>query len=302
MQVARTVASAAVFLLFGMFHTTHGSSSSGKSAEKFRMGNKPDEFVQVSPLIVAVACQSGVLVLAVHPTVEDEPLLYHSYETTPTTNNNKDELASATITSKCIQNGLRDLPSDYKGPFRIHAIDKATTLACVGWRADGETLVRHCRSLSDGAYALYGSESAPTRVLAQEISRYLAHCTVSETARTLACAALLVDATSVWLVDSIGSVPVRALCVGGGTVQNDNKSRTATTATTLVANVMNQKLAERVWTSMEPDEALQAILELFNGEEGQTLLVPNGSPVEIAVLKSTGLQRKQLSALSLLDR
>ncbi|GKY94151.1 hypothetical protein MPSEU_000381200 [Mayamaea pseudoterrestris] len=276
-------------------HFAQASATSKDSNSKFpKPGIKADSFVQASPLVCAAVCRNGVLVVAAHVNVdESEPLLYYS---------SSHDAASARNNSNDTNGSFLDLPPNFQGPFRIHAVDtRGTCLVAAGWRADGERLLQKCRRLADEERATYGDETSPlyVRFLAMELSLYLAQCQVSERTRTLACASLLVSPTEVWLVDATGAHCVRALCIGGGGT-SDGK---------LVKDAVNQQLLEHDWEFMTMDAALKTLLQILSGtsEHEQhddssqaSRLVPVNTRLEVASVESSSkpFARRKLSSFA----
>ena len=176
---------AVVFATRLLLATTHAAASSStttkESASKFpQPGLKADPFVQASPLICAVVCRDGVLVIAAHVNVdEQEPLLYYSHHDRSDNKHADNDDAS-----------FLDLPSNFQGPFRIHSIDTVgTCLTSAGWRADAEALVQKGRRLADDERSIFGvspDELSPlyARYMAMKLSLHLAQCAVSERVST----------------------------------------------------------------------------------------------------------------------
>lgn len=138
----------------------------------------PDPFVEAAPLIVAVSCKNGAVVLAAHTFGSDEPLLYFSPQ------HELDEEKRKDPEDKVMPPSY-NLPAVYKGPFRIHSVDRfGSVLACCGWRADCEVLVGQCRSLTHAELNQFGppSRNDPSygAMIANDLSSYLAHCAVAD--------------------------------------------------------------------------------------------------------------------------
>lgn len=169
----------------GSVSASSASSSRGKSS----LGMQPSPFVAAAPLIAAAVCRDGVVIVAAHASAQDEPLLYHTYKDNTETNENKDEtITNGAITTTASVLGT-DLPRDFKGPFRIQAIDAyGTTLVCAGWRSDCDILTARCRALAASETSRMGQQQQPSscagnvygHYLATELSLYMSHCAVSE--------------------------------------------------------------------------------------------------------------------------
>ena len=136
-------------------------------------GVKPDKFVASAPLIVAAVCNDGVAIIATHTASIKEPLLMDE----------RDDHDANTISESEHRLPL-DVPSNFRGPFRIQSVDGVgTTLACAGWRTDGEMLAAAFRSLASREQDRFGEPSNAFqygRFLAEEASTWMAKCAVSE--------------------------------------------------------------------------------------------------------------------------
>jgi len=225
---------------------------------------RPDPFVEAAPLIVAVACRNGAVILAAHTLGSDEPLIYDSWLPEDSESRESDETVESTSCA------FRNLPADYKGPFRIHSVDRCgSALVSSGWRADCEVLVEKCRSLSQIELNRFGPPSQLdvnyAHMIASDLSCYLAQCAVSERARTLCCAGLFVAPGTkkgasgrVWLIDATGAYPVRGLCIGGGTLEKYGGR-----IGRRISDHVNRKLLRIDWTQMQTDEALKTLVQLL---------------------------------------
>lgn len=148
----------------------HGSSTTTNVMRKFEsglLGRNADPLVSAAPLVVGASCQDGCVLVAVHSIFANQPLLL-----------------DGTDDENDISGDLRDLPKEYRGPFRVFSVDAhGTSLACVGWRVDGQTLVDYCRQLAKKEDALYGNgrpkASEYGNYLATEASLWLARSAVS---------------------------------------------------------------------------------------------------------------------------
>lgn len=153
-------------------------ASSTDSASFPQPGIKPDPFVQASPLACAIRCKDGVLVVASHASVDEEPLLYFRQDSSDTSNEKWP---------------FQDLPHDHQGPFRIQPVDTlGTFIVSAGWRADCERLSKTSRQIADEERYIYGdAPDASTlfgRYMALELSSYMAQCAVSErVSRDMVC-------------------------------------------------------------------------------------------------------------------
>jgi hypothetical protein len=155
----------------------YGSSSSSVRPTDSKnvplAGVNPDPFVAASPLIVAATCSDGVVLVAVHTTFSKEPLLLDHSE----------------VNQTAINGTLRDLPSGYRGPFRIYSVDGfGTGMVCAGWRADGQVLAEYCRSVASDEVAVFGTPQTSAtygQYLSSEASLWMAQCAVSERVRDI---------------------------------------------------------------------------------------------------------------------
>jgi 20S proteasome alpha/beta subunit len=229
------------------------SSATSVEAEASRMrGVGPDRFVSAAPLIVGAACADGVVLVAVHTAFSEEPLLL-------------DEEKSSS------DDKFQDLPREYRGPFRIYSIDNfGTSLACVGWRADGQILAKYCRRLAKAEMALFGAprqqQSQYGNYLASETSSWMARTALSQRFRPLSCVGLLAacgettNSGFLWLVDITGAYQIKAHAVGAG------------------AASVNEKLIALDFSKLSQDNACQKIVEILSSTEG----IPDGSRFEVA--------------------
>lgn len=149
-------------------------------------GLKPNHFVMAAPLVVAAVCKDGVAIVATHTASSKEPLLMDETFIENAVENFTAEDSFMSNSSESTQNAPLplDLPLSFRGPFRIQTIDGfGTTLACAGWRTDGEMLASKCRSLAASELDRFGE---PTngfeygRFLAEEASSWMAQCAVSD--------------------------------------------------------------------------------------------------------------------------
>jgi hypothetical protein len=326
-QSSKRLASRQILLLLLAeicLYVTHASSSA--ESNRFpQPGLKPDPFVQASPLVCAVCCKDGVLVVAAHATVDEEPLVYFRDQ------QDDDDVASSSTTTNDFP--FQDLPHDHQGPFRIQSIDTlGTCIVSSGWRADCERLVNKSQQIADKERNIYGdapdASTLYVRYLSNEISSYLAQCAVSEQVRsgrmfrltdsnadnrilthvnfvvyqtrTLSCISLLLSPPcqkgsslgQVWLVDATGAYQVRALAVGGGMDKGAS-----------VSDFVNQKLMERDWLSMNTKAAQETLLSILK-DRSQTRSLPDKTRLEIGYLNWSAasgiraLTRQRLSSLS----
>lgn len=161
------------FLLF-LLRTPTIASSTGSSAasdatrrnSQPSAGAHPDPFVAAAPLVLAAACRDGIVIVAAHPQLESEPLLYHLYTL------HEDDINDRSDT------WFEELPTDYQGPFRITAMDQCAMIG-VGWRADCLAVVERARAVARAEKIRYGTPMAAA-LLAEQVSLYLAQCAVSE--------------------------------------------------------------------------------------------------------------------------
>lgn len=193
--------------------TDGGGGGDGTALEGKSSRQQIDRFVQAAPLIVAVVCHDGVLVVAAHTSDHDEPLLFFSHvDHDPAARVPAEESVPSQRTDDADDNHhptpgfYRDLPLDYAGPFRIQAVDRfGTTLACTGWRADCDALVHRAKALSAGEALQFGPPAPPPPVstdrrptssrrllgggsslgfvVSKELSLHLAKCATSESVR-----------------------------------------------------------------------------------------------------------------------
>lgn len=183
------------------------TSSSNASTQNKLPGMVANPFVLASPLVCAIVCRDGVLLVAAHVNVDDEePLLYYRNEDKmeppvnlkeasskletdllKSKNNSSDpQPSSSESTSSC---AFLDLPENFQGPFRIHSIDTfGRCIVSAGWRADCDSVVHHIRRIADQERMVYGSHDpqdesvvgSTTKYLATELSTHLAKCAVSQ--------------------------------------------------------------------------------------------------------------------------
>ena len=156
-------------------------SAAAPDASKLAMGVAPDRFVSAGPLIVGAECSDGTLLVAVHTIFADEPLLL-------------DEEVAVEDKAVAKAQTLQPLPREYRGPFRVYVVDSlGTSMACVGWRADGQILAKYCRYLAKEEKDLFGvSRSSYGSYLALETSSWMARCAVSGRVRRMsACTCFL---------------------------------------------------------------------------------------------------------------
>ena len=245
-------------LLFTLANSSRGSTE----GEKLELhGTKPDKFVAAAPLLVAASCKDGVAMVAVHgPTPEDELLM-------------GDWSAQGEDTAI-----LKDLPSTYRGPLRIHSLDAfGSALGCAGWRTDGDTLAVKCRSLAAEERQKFGEPNTGQdygRFLAQEASFFMAQCACLDNSRSLSCVGLLSifgnNQGYIWLVDATGSYQVRAHAVGNGSA------------------VINERLRKVDFSSMTCKEGIGQLIKLMtqDSDNESEWKMPSKSRVEIAFLES----------------
>ncbi|CAJ1929091.1 unnamed protein product [Cylindrotheca closterium] len=216
------------------------------------LGRNADPLVTAAPLVIGTTCQDGCVLLAVHTMFAQEPLLLDTTDA-------EDE-------------GLQDLPKEYRGPFRVFSVDSyGTSLACVGWRADAQTLVNYCKHLAKEDVALYGNgrqvDSEYGNYLATEASTWLARSAVSGKIRPLSCAGLLATGSienspgSLWLVDITGSYPIRAHAIGGGPL----------------AGIVNDYLATIDFANLKHERVIKLLMEFVSELDG----IPKGSRIEV---------------------
>lgn len=182
-----------VFLLLSLYTFVKASSLSSDGSARIRIavpkleplplhGLKPDKFVASAPLIVAAVCKDGVAVVATHTSPLKEPLLMD--ETSPDGEDESEEETGRTDSATTTIKLPMDVPLSFRGPFRIQSVDGfGTSLACAGWRTDGEHLAAKFRSLASTEADLFGEPSNALeygRFLAQEASTWMARCAVSE--------------------------------------------------------------------------------------------------------------------------
>lgn len=162
-----------LFLLYPHNAIVVYGSSTATAVSKFEaslLGRNADPLVNAAPLMIGTTCQDGCVLVAVHTMFSQEPLLLDMA--------NEEENAN--------DEGFQDLPKEYRGPFRVFSVDSfGTSVACVGWRADGQALVDYCKHLAKEELALYGKQSRSQvdaqygNYLATEASMWLARSAVS---------------------------------------------------------------------------------------------------------------------------
>jgi hypothetical protein len=185
----RVVDRLCVLLLF--IRLSLAAVGSDRSAQRGGHGLKPDKFVQASPLIVAAVCRDGVAVITAHTSDQDEPLLYYSHEVECGQDGEEDEdnkpsqSSKSTTTSQSSELPYLDLPRDYAGPLRIHAIDAyGTTMLACGWRSDCDALVARARALAAAQVRRYGPPAAGSisyaKYMTSEVSLHMVQCALSD--------------------------------------------------------------------------------------------------------------------------
>jgi hypothetical protein len=151
--------------------------ASANQAEAKLIGVSPDRFVAAAPLVVGATCSDGIVLIAVHTMFADEPLLLDADNEKETSD--EGDIGTNTTHQKC-----HDLPREYRGPFRIYSVDSfGSSLACAGWRADGQTLAKYCRHVAREETALFGvprQTSDYGNYLASEASSWMARSALSE--------------------------------------------------------------------------------------------------------------------------
>jgi len=250
------------------------ASSTGTPVSKLEatlLGRHADPLVSVAPLVIGTTCQDGCVLLAVHTMFAQEPLLLDD------------------ISSSEEDEGLQGLPREYRGPFRVFPVDShGTSIACAGWRADGQTLVDYCKHLAKKEVAIYGTRSQVDvqygNYLATEASLWLARSAVSGKIRQLSCAGLLASCSSesspgnLWLVDITGSYPIRAHAIGGGPL----------------AGIVNSYLMTLDFATMKHEQVIKLLMEFLSDLDG----MPKGSRIEVvSVGGQKGGKRHLLSSI-----
>ena len=159
------------------------------------VGIAADRFVSAAPLIVAAVCSDGVALIATHSAKDDEPLLLLDDDDEDNEVGDGDlmEKSNSTLNATNGNNMTlqqpfpKDLPKRFRGPFRIHSLDRfGSCLVCAGWRADGEILADYCRSLAASEVTAFGEpQYGPEygQYLAAEASLWMARCAVSDEVR-----------------------------------------------------------------------------------------------------------------------
>lgn len=215
-------------------------------------GIGPDPFVAASPLVMGVVCSDGILLLAVHSIFcqdTESTLLLRSPEDIIEESNNSNN---------------KNLPTCYRGPFRIHSLHQDSALVCAGWRADAKRLVDHLLSSSNSETTVFGR---PATNLAYQASQVLANFCISSSTRNLSCVGLLAQDHKLWVVDATGAYTVRAHALG----TNSQKAN----------RVLRQQAN---WKTMDSQQVQEYLLEkLFEKDEDSTI-VPEGSRIELALV------------------
>lgn len=197
-------------------------------------GTQPDPFVTVAPLIAAVVCADGIVLVATYGEEDEEG-----------------------VEEMLLYGNSTDWQEDYHGVPRIHKIDRfGSALVCAGWRTDGEWLARQCRYIAANEIETMGpivSTRGYPIVLAHEASLWMAKCAASDGVRSLSTVGLLAcccgkddhDAPCLYLVDATGYYPVGAQAVGKG------------------AAWINQGLFSIDWRQLNTTTALNQLLDLL---------------------------------------
>jgi hypothetical protein len=226
------------------------------------------------------------------------------------------------------------------------------TIASTGWRADCDDLVRTARFFSAHEVSRYGPPTSGGdggdtdhrgTVLSCDLSLYLARCAVSEDVselkekekrsravaslssshsifgdshsqvRAKSCAGLLASPTRLWLVDSTGATPVRALCVGGGGTEaatahasSLGEASKSDDAPRTVSDAVNQWLIQVPdWTRLDCRQALDELLIMLcdgssidGSAEAKTgarqPLIREGTRLEIAFVRCPKVLRQRI--------
>jgi 20S proteasome alpha/beta subunit len=253
-----------------LISTNASSRFSGKTVDSLDLfGVKPDKFVDAAPLIVAASCEDGVAMIAVHGSSLEDDLVF----------DDSNEKGDALVI-------LKDLPTNYRGPRRIHSLDGfGSSLICAGWRTDGDTLAEKCRSLASEELDRFGEPNADQgygRYLAQEASFFLAQCASSDDSRAMSCVGLLSVSGKtegfLWLVDATGSYRVRAHAVGNG------------------AKIINKRLRKINFSSMKCQECIEQLMKIMmeTSEDESEWKIPTNSRVEMALVESSHRRMKQV--------
>jgi len=217
--------------------------------------------VILSPVVTAAVCRDGIVLLAIHgPDVRDE---------------DDDQHDDATAT-------LKNLPVDCSGPFRIQSLDlQGNALLTAGWRADASYFTMKAQEIVKNERETVGS-AIPARVLASQFSLLLATSAIGGNMRELNCVALLAsNEGTLWLADPTGSYSVRALALGGGSLE--------------VNGSLNDRLRQVDWNELSAEEGMARLLDLVSKQMKESH--QNSLAVELAIvdLKNKRLVRKFLS-------
>ena len=252
-----------------------------------------------SPIVAAAVCQDGIVLLTLHNNVQMEQ------------RQSDDESLSQS-------SPLADLPVDFAGPFRIQSLDlEGTTLLTAGWRADAMFLTSKAQEIVKQERQMVGS-CPSSRLLATQLSLVLATsalggdvsrknrrrsfdqlryhaCLVYSfggasqpssllQTRELHCVALLASISeggSLWLVDQTGAYAVRALALGGGSIE--------------VNALLNDKLRQVDWSDLTAKEGLLQILNFVSEQAKDSSQQQHCAEIAIVDFQGRRLVRKFLN-------
>lgn len=205
------------FVLILKFVPSRGSSKQRSTATNTYPqplhGTGRDPFVQNAPLVIAVACRDGVVVVAAtEPSsynvdkqqkekmnlsiTDSEPLMYYNADEIRETSHPDQTPNNDTVTIEQYDNGedddndgypFLDLPDTFAGPYRIQSVassssgDGATLFVSCGWKVDGYIHLRNAaRDIFQNERNTFGDTELNLPLFANQLSLYMAQCAVSE--------------------------------------------------------------------------------------------------------------------------
>mmetsp|Transcript_32323 Transcript_32323/g.36784 ORF Transcript_32323/g.36784 Transcript_32323/m.36784 type:complete len:293 (-) Transcript_32323:22-900(-) len=214
-------------------------------------GSKPNPYVTMAPLIIAIVCKDGVAMVAVH-------------------NNNKEY----------DENWFHH--ENYREEVRIKPIDgKGTALMSCGWRPDAEWVASISRKLIADEVGLYGTSS--NTIFAQDLSLWMAE---PNRARAPSVANLVAssDDGCVWLIDMTGSYRVRAHALGKGDSVVNSRILCTIDFTKLTSEEGLDRLLDELLKLKEKEEN-------DDEEEETWEPLPENTPIECAIVQNNQFKR-----------
>jgi len=225
-----------------------GETRNRHGEENQLVGSKPNPWVEASSLIVAASTKNGVALVAIHN-------------------------VDSTV------NGTEDWLNNYKEQLRIQTVDSiGTAIMSAGWRPDAQWLADQCRKLAAQELDTFGSPPASS-TLAQDLSLWMAECTISSKFRVPCAVCLLASRDGIWLVDPTGAYRARAHAIGKG------------------ATIINSRLCKVDFSKLTPEEGLDRLIKLLlqEGEEGWESFSKD-TPIESAIIDSNKKKLRRIAS------